>query len=61
MVQKRSEKRGIKKEEDQNQGLDLETAAAHQCRASMGPKNRAQSGRRAPSLSTHLLGGKDVQ
>lgn len=58
MVQKRSKKRGIKKEEDQNQGLDLETAAAHQCRASMGPKNRAQSSRRAPSLSTHLLGGK---
>lgn len=35
----------MKKEEAQNQGLDLETAAAHQCRSSMGPENRAQCGR----------------
>lgn len=60
-VQRRSENTGVKEEEAQNQGLDLETAAAHQCRSSMGPKNRAQCGRSTTtpstllSLSTHLL------
>lgn len=66
-VQRRSENTRIKKkrEEAQNQGLDLETAAVHQCRTSMGPKNGAQCGRSDPpfpptvlSLCTHLLGEK---